>query len=330
MSAIAPQTYNRHEATVSAMLAAYPYLQSDNSRRAYKRDVLEFLAWLDNEGEKINASTVEAYAAALEKRGLAISTVNRKLSAVRWYAKRLGQLAKEDAAIIPEGQDREELLGYLEAASKVRDVRDKTPQEDKLKGRHVTLEELHRLLAACKRDGSPAGRRDAALIALAWQTGMRREELASLRMEDLYREEEGFTVAITGKGGKRRELFIYNGAAKLMEAWLATRPALPGYVFLRIYRGGHIAIGGRLSGQAIQDLLDKRRREAEEDGAGPILPLTIHDLRRTLAGDMLDMGVDIATLSKIMGHADVKTTARYDRRPRRVKQEALRRRKIGF
>jgi site-specific recombinase XerD len=50
-----------------------------------------------------------------------------------------------------------------------------------------------------------------------------------------------------------------------------------------------------------------------------ILP---HDLRRTFASEMLDAGTDIATVQKMMGHADLATTARYDRRGEEAKRQA--------
>jgi integrase len=53
--------------------------------------------------------------------------------------------------------------------------------------------------------------------------------------------------------------------------------------------------------------------------------LTLHDFRRTLISDLLDEGVDLATVAKIVGHRDPKTTARYDRRPERARIVAIER-----
>ena len=71
-----------------------------------------------------------------------------------------------------------------------------------------------------------------------------------------------------------------------------------------------------MTNQAIYNMLKKR---AEEAGVSEFSP---HDIRRTFVSDLLDAGADIAVISKMAGHANVQTTARYDRRPEEAKRKA--------
>jgi site-specific recombinase XerD len=82
-----------------------------------------------------------------------------------------------------------------------------------------------------------------------------------------------------------------------------------------IRRGGHLQ-WRQLTEQAVYHILSER---AKRVGVKDISP---HDFRRTFVGDLLDAGADIATVQRMAGHADVSTTARYDRRGEEAKRKA--------
>lgn len=73
-----------------------------------------------------------------------------------------------------------------------------------------------------------------------------------------------------------------------------------------------------MSSQAIQNVIQRRREQAG------VASLSAHEFRRTAIGDMLDAGIDIATVANFVGHESVETTRRYDRRGRRAVKKAAR------
>lgn len=242
----------------------------------------EHTAWLRSE-------LMQHYAAA---------TANKMLSALRQTLKaawRLGQMPAE---------------AYHRAAD-VASVKGHTP--DAAAGRSLATGELGALLWVCLKDKTPAGVRDAALVALTY--GLRRAEVAGLSMKDF----DGRRIRVRGKGNKIRAVPIEGDVGLLLGKWLIVRNRVlgpTGPVFVRIRKGGNIT-PDQLTPAAIYYILNQRRQQAALEKFTP------HDLRRTFAGDLLDLGVDLATVQHLMGHANANTTAGYDRRGERAKHEAM-------
>ncbi|ROR03386.1 tyrosine-type recombinase/integrase [Desulfosoma caldarium] len=188
-------------------------------------------------------------------------------------------------------------------------------------GRAVSHAELRALMEACKADQSPKGTRDAAIIALMYGCGLRRAEVIGLDLAD-YDQGEG-TLRVQGKGRKQRLCHVTNGAARALTAWLRTRGKAAGPLFLPVTKAGDLQ-WRRMTTQAVYYILARRAKEAGVEHLSP------HDLRRSFVSDLLDMGADIVTVQRLAGHAQVTTTARYDRRGEAAKRQAAAMLRVPF
>ncbi len=146
---------------------------------------------------------------------------------------------------------------------------------------------------SCSSDATPAGIRDAALIAISYAAGLRRSEIINLDLKHFDRTT--MTLTVTGKRNKTRTIPIDGGALEALLDWIGMRGEWPGALFIRIVKGGRMTME-RLTPQAVYHIQHQRAAAAE------VAPFSPHDLRRTFAGDLLDAGVDLPTVQKLMGH----------------------------
>jgi site-specific recombinase XerD len=222
---------------------------------------------------------------------------NKMLSALRQVLKeawRLGQMTAED---------------YQRAAD-LKSVRG----ESLPKGRALSEGEIVALFRACAADKTPAGARDAALLAVLYGSGLRRAEAVALDVTDFDVHSGALTVR-KGKGDKARVTYAENGAATYLVDWSLARGPEPGPLFCPVDKSGRVILR-RMTSQAVWNALAKR---AEQAGVSRFTP---HDLRRTFISELLDRTGDVSAVQKLAGHANVSTTLRYDRRPEAAKRKA--------
>jgi len=155
--------------------------------------------------------------------------------------------------------------------------------------------------------------RDAAILALLYGSGLRRAEAVGLEVAD-YDRVAG-TLKVRGKGNKERLAHLGDASQAALEAWLAVRGWAAGALFVAINKGGKLGKKG-MSGQAMLYIARRRTVQASVAAFSP------HDLRRTFIGDLLDAGADLSTVQQLAGHAQIQTTARYDRRGEATKKRA--------
>ena len=235
----------------------------------------------------IRAQLMTRYAAA---------TTNKFLCALRRVLKEAWRLGLVSAEEYARAADLDSVTGETVPA-----------------GRELASGEVNGLMLACENDPTAAGARDAAIVALLYAAGLRRDEVTRLDLED-YDQETG-RLLIVGKRNKERTAYLKGGAAAAMRDWLELRGPWSGALFYPVNKGGKLD-PRRMTNQAIYNLLAKRAALA---GVRKFSP---HDMRRTFVSDLLDAGADIATVAKMAGHASVTTTGRYDRRGEEAKQKA--------
>ncbi len=257
-------------AMIVKLLEDDPRLVSKHTTRQYKSDLFDFESW--RAGRPLTKMLVEEYAAKLQGEGKAPNTINQRLAAIRWYARKIADLALDYSAD-PELADL-----YARQAARILMVRDVKGNSERqaLPGRHIEQGELAALMSACAADASPAGARDAALIALAWSTGLRRDEISRLTMANLHTERtNSVDISIVGKGRKARAVYVNDGALAALTDWLAIRGNLQGGLFVNINKGGKV-LPGRLSGEALRKILDKRAKQAGLAVGGDMARLPTH------------------------------------------------------
>lgn len=179
-------------------------------------------------------------------------------------------------------------------------------------GRALSAGEVSALFDICYDDESPAGRRDAAILALLLGAGLRRAECAGIALSDYNAKDQSVTVR--GKGDKQRLMPLGEAADQAVRDWLAIRGEWSGSLLCRVRKDGAIQ-QEPITAQAIYKALAKRGAESRVARFSP------HDLRKTYASGLIDISGDISTVSRLLGHASIQTTQIYDRRGEAAKRK---------
>lgn len=164
----------------------------------------------------------------------------------------------------------------------------------------LTGRELGRLLAAAD-GGSWLSKRNKAMIELMARAGLRVSEVVSLQVKDVtISQRKGEVLIRHGKGMKERSVPLGRQIRQALEAYLSVRP-VEGDNWLFI-SNAHKPLSPRDLQRMVTNVAYR---------AGLRRRVTPHLLRHTFATRALRNGIDIATLSRLLGHETVNTTARY-------------------
>ena len=165
--------------------------------------------------------------------------------------------------------------------------------------------------------------RDTVLLALAYDTGARVQELCDLDIADI-RRSTPIIVSIRGKGSKIRYVPVMDPTARLLADYLNHLKPHPGIGpdTNPLFSGPHHT---RLTRSGVTKILARHVRavRAPPPGSAPGLPVTAHTLRRSRAMHLIQAGVNLIYIRDLLGHADVSTTEIYARADAETKRKAI-------
>ena len=263
-------------------------LPSEHSRRAYERALSDFFMWHRGVGRsQLSKAVVQRYAAELREAGMAASSVNQRLSAIR----KLAAEAADNGALDPQ------------VANGIRAVKG-ARREGQRTGNWLTREEAQSWLSAPDTN-TMRGRRDRALLAVLIGCGLRRAEAAELTFDHVQqRDGRWVLVDLIGKRDKIRSVPMPNWAKAAIDEWSKTSGVSEGLVFRAINKGDHV-VGDGITPQAIYNIIVGYAGALEKKGVAP------HDLRRTFAKLAHKGGAAIDQIQLSLGHESIQTTEDY-------------------
>lgn len=237
---------------------------------------------------------------------------NDKIRSYRLYLNRLAGSEGEQMKKITQNYHLIAIRAFLKYLAK-RDIESLSPEKIDLidaKRKQIGFleaREIESLLSAPRQFAKKPEvlARDEAILELLFSTGLRVSELCNLDREQVNTTKG--EVAVRGKGGKDRVVFISPSAASALGAYLKTRkddwkPLFIHYGGLRDEDGAYM----RLTPRSIQRMVSGYAALA-----GIIKKVTPHILRHSFATDLLFNGADIRSVQEMLGHSSITTTQMY-------------------
>jgi integrase len=278
--------------------------QAENTRRAYRADWRDSLAYAEKRGKPVLPADADEVARYLRhlvtRRGLKVATVSRRLAAIAEQHKANGIPSPADEWLVKKTLRRLR-CEHGEPA------RGKAP---------LLTEDLKKIVASIP--DTLVGRRDRAILLLGFAGALRRRELVSLDVEDLALAPEGLVLSInkskTDQTRKGRKVGIPYGKheascpVRAVLRWLEQSKLVEGALFRGVTKHGAVRMT-RLADQIVADIV-KLYAKAIGKHAGRF---SAHSLRAGFITSAAIAGVPERAIQEQSGHQSVTVLRRYIR-----------------
>ena len=256
---------------------------SIHSKRNYAKALDDLFAFCAN--RPLSRALLTEYRVTMEH--LSPSTINVRMSAIRKLV----------------GEARQNGYIGLEEAANLTDVPN-VRQTGRRLGNWLTREQAKELLAVPNRS-KLKGKRDYVIIALLVGCALRRQELASLKIEDIQlREGRWVIIDLRGKGGRIRTVAVPIWVKQGIDAWIAAAQIDKGRLLRPLSKSGKL-VADELGDWAIWSVVEQSSKQIGIEHFGA------HDLRRTCAKLCRKNGGDLEQIKFLLGHSSIQTTERY-------------------
>jgi site-specific recombinase XerD len=225
--------------------------------------------------EAVTGKHIQQFIDVLKAKRLKPKTINCYLQSIRGF---YDYLYDEEEVRIPNPVKR----GYA-------------LKESKPLPKYLRDYEVHKLFDIIKN------LRDRAVFKLMLRCGLRVEEVADLTLDAVHFERR-FIHVKNGKGGKDRVVFLSNDAYGALAMYLKSRPSNKSKKIFLVEKGTYK--GKPISVRGIQKKMEYYARKAG-------LKISCHQLRHTMATQLLNADMDLVSIQDLLGHTRIKTTERY-------------------
>ncbi len=268
---------------------------SDNTQESYRRDLMQFAVWLNQQNLKlmdVDAFLVQGYLDIRLQQKLSSRSSARFLSCLRGFYRYL----------LRENLISENPLALVD-----------NPKLSRPLPKSLSETDVESLLAAPDLS-DPIGLRDRTMLEVLYACGLRVSELVGLTMPQINLRQN--VVRVMGKGSKERLIPLGEEAAAWLSRYL--REARP--VLLNNIPDEVVFPSTRAQPMTRQTFWYRIKHWAEVAGINK--PLSPHTLRHAFATHLLNHGADLRVVQLLLGHSDLSTTQIYTHVARlRMKQQ---------
>ena len=273
--------------------------------------------------KSLQPNTVEAYIGDVNKLAAFFGDTNRLLT-VSLDELREFLLAMADVGVNARSQARiisslRSFYGFLKLEGYIESDPTVLLQSPKIGMRLpdvLTLEEIDDIINAIDL-ATHEGQRNRAMIEVLYSCGLRVSELCTLRMSDLYLNEQ--FIRVTGKGGKQRLVPISPRAIAELEAYFVDRNMIP----IKSGYEDFVFISERLKKPLSRITVFYHIKELVAQ-VGIKKTVSPHTFRHSFATHLLEGGANLRVIQVMLGHESIATTEIYTHIDRmRLREEII-------